>query len=176
MSMKAKKEVIIFIMVSVLLFTLSSLAESKEVSTLVTVEVNPAYDLDIGIDIFNDKISSGENLNVSINLTKTDLIGIFGEISVDLNYEIIKNGKKGEIVGNGSLKTINVTNEKTETVEIPIPLDLKGRHILKIIASNPQSNSDEDSETFVVRKKTMSRLLASSSFQGLVNFLSLFKK
>ena len=176
MSMKVKKEVIIFIMVNVFLFTLLSLAESKEVSTLATVEVKPAYGLDIEIDILNNKISSGKNLNVSINLTKTDLIGILGEISVDLNYEIIKNGKKEGIIQSGFLKTVNITDKKTETVEILIFPDLKGKHILKIIASNPQSHTAEDSETFVVRKKAMSRLLASSSFQGLINFFPFLKK
>ena len=65
-----------------------------------------------------------------------------------------------------------ITNNKIEIVEIPIPPDLKGRHILKIIASNPQSDSDEDSETFVVRKKT--RFLTPFSFKGLINFLHLF--
>ena len=169
--MKVKKEVIIFIMVSILLFTLLPLFESKEVSTLATVEVKPAYGLTIDIEIFDDKISGGENLSVLINLKKTNLISISEEISVDLNYEITKKGKKREIVGNGVLKTVNITNNRTETVEISISSDLKGRHILKIIASNPQSHSDEDSETFLVKKKTLSGFLASFSFKGLINFL-----
>lgn len=161
-----KKEVIIFIVVSSFLFFLLPLAESKEVSTLATVEVKPAYGLNIEIDIFDDKISSGGNLSVSINLTKNNLISISEKISVDLNYEIVKKGKKGKKVGSGVLKAINITDNKTETVEIPISSDLKGRYILKIIASNPQSNSDENSETFVIRGKP-----SLSSI-----FLSLFKK
>ena len=174
MSMKVKKEVIIFIMVNVFLFTLLSLAESKEVSTLATVEVKPAYGLSIDIEILDGKISSGENLNVLINLTKTNLISISEEISVDLNYEIAKNGKKGKIIESGFLKTVNIADKKTEVVEILISSDLKGRHILKIIASNPQSHTAENSETFVVRKKT--KFPTSFSFQGLINLLSLFKK
>ena len=172
--MKVKKEVIIFIMVGVLLFALSSLAESKEVSTLATVEVKPAYGLVIDIEISDDKISSGENLNVLINLTKTNLISISEEISVDLNYEIARKGKKSETIESGFLKTVDIADEEIETVEILISSDLKGRNILKIIASNPQSNSDENSETFVVRKKT--KFPTSFSFQGLINLLSLFKK
>ena len=89
-----KKEVIILIFLYVLLFSNISLIKSKEVSTLATVSVNPIYDLNIEIDIFNNKLSSGENLNVSINLKKTNLTGISEEISVDLNYEIAKKGKK----------------------------------------------------------------------------------
>ena len=166
--MKVKKEVIIFIMISVFLFTLSSLTESKEVSTLATVEVKPAYGLVIDIEILDGKISSGENLNVLINLTKTNLISISEEISVDLNYEIARKGKKSETIENGFLKTVNIANKKTEVVEILISSDLKGRHILKIIASNPQSFPDEDSETFVVRKRD------KPSFSKI--FLSLFKK
>ena len=166
--MKVKKEVIIFIMVSVFLFALLPLAESKEVSTLATVEVKPAYGLFIDIKILDDKIFSGENLSVFINLTKTDLIGILGEISVDLNYEITKKGKKEGIIQSGFLKTINITDKKGEIVEILISLDLKGKYILKIIASNPQSHTAEDSETFVVRKRN------KLSFSKI--FLSLFKK
>ena len=72
------------------------------------------------------------------------------------------------------MKTVNIANNKTETVEILISSDLKGRHILKIIASNPQSFPDEDSETFVVRKKT--KFPTSFSFQRLVNFFPFLKK
>ena len=174
--MKIKKEVIIFIMVSISLFTLLPLAESQEVSTLATVEVNSIYELNVNIEILDDKISSGENLSVLINLTKTNLISIAGEISVDLNYEITKKGKKSKPIKSGLLKTVNITDNRTEVVEILISsdFDLKGRHILKIIASNPQSHSNEDSETFIVRKKTRSGFLASFSFQGLINILYLF--
>ena len=163
-----KKEVIIFIFLSIFLSFNMALIASKEVSTLATVEVKPAYDLLINIDILNDKLKFGENLSVLINLEKIDLANIAGEISVDLNYEITKKGKKTEIVESGFLKTINIINQKNDVVEIIIPPGLKGKHILKIIASNPQSNSDEDSEVFIVRKRD--RLSFSSIF------FSLFKK
>ena len=163
-----KKEVILFIFLYIFLFFNVALVKSQEVSTLATVEVNPAYDLFIDINILNNKLSSGENLSVFISLEKTDLTIISEEISVDLNYEITKKGKKSKIVKSGSLKSTSITDNKTETVEIPISSDLKGRYILKIIASNPQSNSDEDSETFVVRKRN------KPSFSSI--FLSLFKK
>jgi len=172
--MKIKKEVIIFIIVSVLLFTLLPLVESKEISTLATVEVNSIYELNVDIEILKDKIFRGENLSVFIVLEKTDLTDISEEISVDLNYEIIKKGKKSKPIESGFLKTVNITDNRTETVEILISSDLKGRHILKIIASNPQSHSDEDSETFVAKKKTKSKFPASFSFQGLINFVYLF--
>ena len=160
-----KKEVIIFIFLYIFLFFNATLITSKEVSTLATVEVKPAYDLIIDINILNNKLKFGENLSVSIELKKTDLTNMTGEISVDLNYEITKNRKKIEIIESGFVKTINVTNNKTEVVEISISSNLKGRHILKIIASNPQSNPDEDSETFVVRKRGKS--LFSSIFFSL---------
>ena len=163
-----KKEVIIFIFLYIFLFSNIALIKSQEVSTLATVEVKPAYDLDIDIDILNNKLSFGENLSVSINLKKIDLASIAGEISVDLNYEITKKGEKREIVEGGFLKTVDITNESVETVEIPVSSDFKGNYILKIIASNPQSNPDEDSETFIVRKR------GKSSFSRI--FLSLFKK
>jgi len=169
--MKVKKEVIICIMVSILLLPFLPLAESQEVSTLATVKVKPAYGLVIDIEILDGKISSGENLNVLINLTKTNLISISEEISVDLNYEIVRKGKKSETIESGILKTVNIADKKTEVVEILISSDLKGRHILKIIASNPQSNSDENSKTFVVRKKT--KFPTSFSFKGLINLLYL---
>ena len=129
------------------------------------MEVKTAYEISNDIDILNEKLKSRENLNVSIELRKNDLANIAGEISVDLNYEITKKGKKGEIIESGFLKTVNITNQKNEVVEIIIPPGLKGKHVLKIIASNPQSNSDEDSETFSIRKRGKS--LFSSIFFSL---------
>ena len=161
-----KKEVIIFIFLCIFLFSNVSLIKSQEVSTLATVEVNPIYDLNIDIDILNQKISPGKNLSVLIDLKKTDLTSISEEISVDLNYEIIKGRKIIEI---GFIKTISITDEKMEVVEISISPDLKGKYILKITASNPQSHSDEDSETFIIRKKPMLGFLASFPFKGIIN-------
>ena len=163
-----KKEVIIFIFLYIFLFFNVALIESREVSTLATVEVKPAYEISIDINILNDKLKPGENLSVLINLEKIDLANIAGKISVDLNYEITKKGKNGEIIESGFLKTVNITNEKDEVVDVSFSSNLKGRYILKIIASNPQSNSDEDSETFVVRKKS------NLSFSSIL--FSLFKK
>jgi len=142
------------------------------VSTLATVEVKPAYGLVIDIEILKDKVSSEEDLSILINLTKTDLASISEEISVDLNYEITKKGKKGKLIKSGFLETVNINSEKIETVEVLISSDLKGRHILKIIASNPQSHSNEDSGTFVVRKKI--GFLTPFSFKGLINLLYSF--
>ena len=170
--MRIKKGVIIFIFLSVFLFSNILLIQSQEVSTLATVEVKPAYGLFIDIEIFDDKVSRGENLSVFVVLEKTDLIGISKEISVDLNYEITKKGKKGQLIESGFLKTVNIIDEKT--VEVSIPSELKGRYILKIIASNPQSFPDESSETFVVRKKAISGFLAFFLFKGIINLIYLF--
>ena len=169
--MKVKKEVIICIFICIFFLSNAFLIKSQEVSTLATVEVKPAYRLILNIEIFDDKISGGENLNFSIHLIKIDLAGISEEISVDLNYEITKKGKKSTPIKSGFLKTVNINDEKTESFEILVSSDLKGRHILKIIASNPQSHSDEDSETFVARKKI--RFPTSFSFKNLINFLYL---
>ena len=170
--MRIKKEVMIFIFLSVFLFSNILLIQSQEVSTLATVEVRPAYALVINIEILDDKISSGENLNVLISLTKTKLASISEEISVDLNYEITKKGKKGQLIESGFLKTVNIIDEKT--VEVSIPSELKGRYILKIIEVNPQAFPDEDSETFVVRKKAISGFLAFFLFKGIINLIYLF--
>ena len=166
-----KKEVIIFIFLCIFFLSNIFLIKSQEVSTLATVEVKPIYELDINIEILDDKISSGENLSVLIELKKTDLISISEEISVDLNYEITKKGKKIEIIESGFLKTINIIYEETGLCGILISSNLKGKYILKIIASNPQSHSDEDSKTFVARKKI--RFPTSFSFKNLINFLYL---
>jgi len=148
-----KKEVMIFIFLYMLLFTNLSLIKSQEINTIAIVNVNPIYNLSLDIDILNNKLSSGENLSVLINLKKTDLISISEEISVDLNYEIARNGEKRKIIESGFLKTVNITDEKTEVVEILISSDLKGKYILKIIASNPQSHSSEGKDKFTVRKR-----------------------
>ena len=57
-----------------------------------------------------------------------------------------------------------------EVVEISISPDLKGKHVLKITASNPQSHSGEDSESFRIGKKRMLGFLASFPFKGIINF------
>jgi len=163
-----KKEVIVFTFLCIFLFFSVASINSQEISTLATVEVKPAYSLILDINILNNKLKSGENLRVSIDLEKIDLTNMAGEISVGLNYEITKNGKKKEVIESGFVKTINIINMGTEIVEISISSDLKGKHILKIIASNPQSNSDEDGETFSIRKRSR------PSFSNI--FFSLFKK
>ena len=168
-----KKEVILFIFLYIFLFFNVALIKSQEVSTLATVEVNPAYDLVIDINISNNKLSSGETLSVFISLEKIDLTKISEEISVDLKYEITKKGEKSKPIESGFLKTINITDEEEINISI-ISSDLRGKYILKIIASNPQSHSDEDSETFVFRKKTKSLFPTSFPFQGLINLLYLF--
>ena len=163
-----EKIYLVLILIGLSLFINLNLIESKQISTMASVEVNPAYDLDINIEILNDKVVVGENLSVFVELKKTDLTNIAEEISVDLNYEITKNGAKKEIIESGFLKTIDITDEKTEIVEIQVSSDLKGKYILKIIASNPQSFSEEDSETFVVMKKRSSFL---SLLENLINRL-----
>lgn len=162
-----KKRVMIFILISILLFIYLPLIKPQEITTKAVVEVNRIYELDIEIDILNEKVLAGQNLSVFIELEKTDLADISDEILVDLDYEIFKKKKKRKIVESGFLKTINITNEKQEIIEIPISSDLKGKYALKIIASNPQSFSDEDKDKFKVRRKI------KNSFSG---FIILFYK
>jgi len=139
-----------FLLVLIILLISILFVKGIEYNIPVSVTVLPIYNLSINIDILNNKLSSGENLSVFIKLEKDNLINIDEEIAVDLNYEIIK-GKK--VIKSDFLQTINITEYEEEIVEVRVSSDLKGRYILKIIASNPQSYSDEDSETFVVRKR-----------------------
>lgn len=139
-----------FLLVLIILLMLILFVKGLEYNILVSVTVLPIYNLSIDIDILNNKLSSGENLSVFIELEKTDLSSISKEIAVDLNYEIIK-GR--EVINSGFLQTINITENKEEIINIKTPPDLKGSYILKIIASNPQSYSDEDEGRFWVRKK-----------------------
>ena len=80
--MKIKKEVIICIFICIFFLSNIFLIKSQEVSTLATVEVKPAYDLVIDIEIPDDKISSEETLSVFVNLEKTDLTGLSEEIGI----------------------------------------------------------------------------------------------
>ncbi|MBI2452373.1 hypothetical protein HYV50_04845 [Candidatus Pacearchaeota archaeon] len=146
-----KKEAMIFIICSVLVSTILPPAESKQIPTTASVQVNRIYALSLDINILNKKISPGENLSVFMDLNKSDLSNIKNEIEVDLNYEIIR---RGEIIEEGFLKLINITNEKEEILTIPISQDLKGAYSLKIIASNPQSYTSEDKDKFVVKGKS----------------------
>lgn len=139
-----------FLLVLIILLMLTLFVKGLEYNIPVSVTVLRIYNLPIDINILNNKLSSGEDLNVFIELEKTDLADISKEIIVDLNYEIIK-GKK--VIKSDFLQTIKIIEYEEKIVNIKIPPDLRGRYILKIIASNPQSYSGEDSERFVVRKK-----------------------
>ena len=141
-----------FLLTFIILLILISFIEVQalEYNIPVSVTVLPIYNLSINIDILNNKLSPGETLSVFIELEKTDLSSISKEIAVDLNYKIIKRKK---VIKDDFLQTINIIKSKEEIVNIKIPSDLRGRYILKITASNPQSYSDEDSKRFVVRKK-----------------------
>jgi len=157
--MMTKKRAVILVLFGIFLIGNLSLVTSSEVGTLATVTVKPAYDLSIDIDILDGVVLQGEDLSVFIELNKANLGGISEEISVDLNYEIIKGNR---VVESGFLQTVNLLNVGEITVEVPISSDLRGGHILKIIASNPQSNSGEDEDRFRVRR----------SFRGpFLNFL-----
>jgi len=142
-----KKGVITLVLFGIFLFNNLSLVESRRIATTATVTVNPLYNLSIDIDILNEIVHNGENLSILIELEKEDLSNISKEISVDLNYEIIR-GKK--IIESNFLKTVNITDKKEVTVNISISQDLRGAYNLKIIASNPQSNSDDDKDRFRV--------------------------
>ena len=157
-----------FLLIFIILLISILFVNALEYNIPVSITVLPIYNLSIDINILNNKLFPGENLDVIIKLEKTDLTSISKEIAVDLNYKIIK-GKK--VIKTGFLQTINITSYKEEIINIKIPSDLRGRYILKIIASNPQSYSDKDSKMFVVRKKIMPGLPASFSFQNLINFL-----
>ncbi len=139
-----------FLLIFIILLISILFVNALEYSIPVSVTVLPIYNLSINIDILDNKLSSGENLSVFIELEKDNLINIDEEIAVDLNYEITK-GKK--VIKNDFIQTININKYKEEIVNIKIPSDLRGKYILKIIASNPQSYLDEDKERFWVRKK-----------------------
>ena len=141
---------LVLIILSILISFIGTF-KALEYNIPVSVTVLPIYKLSIDIDILTEVTAPEKNLSVFIELEKTDLTKISKEIFIDLNYEIIK-GKK--VIETGFLQTINITEHKEKIVNIKIPLDLKGSYNLKIIASNPQSYSDEDKERFWVRKKS----------------------
>ncbi len=141
---------LIIILFGIFLFV--SLVEAKQIETIVTVTVNPIYNLSVDINILNKFISEGENLSVFVDLQKVNLTSISNEVSVDLNYQVLKDTKKRKIVEAGFVKVINVTDSKQDTVNITVTSDLSGVYILNIIASNPQSFSGDDEDEFHVRK------------------------
>lgn len=142
-----------FLWILIILFYISIFVlfiKAIEYNIPVSVSVLPIYNLSIDIDILTEVTAPEKDLSVFIELEKTDLTDISKEIVVDLNYEIIK-GRK--VINGNFLQTIDITEHKEEIVNIKIPPDLKGSYILKIIASNPQSYSDEDKDKFFIWRK-----------------------
>lgn len=139
-----------FLLVLTILLISILFVEAVEYNIPVSVTVLPIYNLSIDMNILTKVIMPEKDLSVFIELEKTDLTHISKEIIVDLNYEIIK-GRK--VIETGFLQTLHVKDGIEKIVNIEIPPNLKGSYNLKIIASNPQSYSDEDKDKFWVRKK-----------------------
>ena len=140
------KPALIFLLFSLLLLPI--IANGVSYYVPVSVVVNPAYTISLDIEVLNEKLLAGGNLNVSLELEKT---GREGEIVVELDYEIIK-GKK--TVLSGYIGSINVSDYKEETIQIPIPSDIKPKkYTLVITATHPQAYSDSDRDSFQVKKK-----------------------
>ena len=140
------KPALVFLLVSLLLLPI--IADGVSYSVPVSVTVNPAYTLFLGINILNDRVLAGGNLNISLELEKT---GREGEVGVDLDYEIIT-GKK--TLSSGYIGSVNVSDYKEETVQIPIPGDMKpGKYNLIVTAAHPQAYPDSDEDNFWVKKK-----------------------
>jgi len=91
--MMIKKRAVMLVLLGIFLIGNFSFVEASEVGTLATVTVNPAYDLFIDIDILNGPVPQGEDLSVSVELSKANLGDLSEEISVDLNYEIIRGNR-----------------------------------------------------------------------------------
>lgn len=147
--MMIRKRAVILVLFGIFLVGSLSLVEASQAGTLATVTVNAAYDLSIEIEILNDAAPQGEDLSVFVELEKANLGDLSEEITVYLDYEIIKGNK---VIESGFLQEVDVLDEMDVIVEIPVSPDLRGSHVLKIIASNPQSNSGEDEDRFRVRR------------------------
>jgi len=126
-------------------------ALEANVTVRVTVTVLPAYRLFIDLDILNKIVYQGSNLLFTVELKKKDLTNMSNKIPVNLNYEILKGNK---VVKSGFLKTIYPTKCGRETLSISIPKDFStGSYTLRIIATNPQSYTANDTDTFTVKRK-----------------------
>ncbi len=162
--------VLIFLLI-LFFFVETALAEEFFIPAQVTI--SPIYSLSLEIDILNDKILSGDYLNVSVELIKTDLaeIGAGEEITVDLYYEIFRpqKGKFKEnktIIASDFAGTIDIVDKKEEVIQIPIPSDIMpGKYILNIKASHPQATADSDYDKFWVKRK---------GFLGILDYLGIF--
>ena len=150
----------LLIFATVIFLFLAFLVNAQQYSFLATVTVKPIYNLTLDIEIITKEVLIGNNLNVSIKLSKTDLT----EITVDLTYEILKSNKK--VLKSGYAGEIKVNDYNETIIQIPTPIDIKpGRYILNITANHPQAISSSDSDVFWVKRKS----------SGILSFLEYLK-
>lgn len=146
--------IIFLISLATVLFvsTVFAYALEASVSVKVTVTVLPVYNLSIHLNILNSLVSQNDKLLFTVDLKKKDLVpSLSNKIYVDLNYEILKGNK---VVKSGFLKTIYPTKCGREILSIKIPSDFStGSYTLRIIATNPQSYTASDTDTFTVKRK-----------------------
>ena len=151
----------LLIFTTVIFLFLAFLVNAQQYSLLSTVTVKPIYNLTLDIEIITKELLIGNNLNVSIKLSKTDPTK---EIVVDLTYEILKPNKK--VLKSGYAGEIKVNDYNETIIQIPTPIDIKpGRYILNITANHPQAISSSDSDVFWVKRKS----------SGILSFLEYLK-
>ena len=126
-------------------------ALETSVQVQVSVTVLPAYNLSIHLNILNTLVSQGDKLVFVVDLKKKDLTNMSGKIYVNLNYEILRGNT---VVKTGFLKTVYFNKCGRELLSIQIPSNFSaGSYTLKIIATNPQSNTATDTDNFIVKRK-----------------------
>ena len=127
-------------------------ALETSVQVQVSVTVLPAYNLSIHLNILNSLVSQGDKLVFVVDLKKKDLVtSLPSTIPINLSYEILQGSK---VVKSGFLKTVYFKKCGRELLSIQIPSNFSaGSYTLKIIATNPQSNTATDTDNFIVKRK-----------------------
>lgn len=140
------------------------IALAIDFSIIASVTINPIYDLDLEIEIINEKVTGGDDLNVSVILEKNDLINIAGEITIDLNYEIVK--AKKFVIKQGYADSIDITDHAEKIIQISTIGINPGKYTLRMNATHAQAYSSQDEDKFVVKRARKGLLDMILSFLG----------
>lgn len=147
-----------------ILFLSFASAEEFSLNASVTVNPSPIY-LDLEIEILTEKVEQGKNLLFLIELSKEGS----EEVVIDLKYEILRKGNQEVILTQNDF--IELTDYNSKQASILIPSDFKpGKYELRVTATY-FSESDVESDEFLVKKAHFSKRFFQVIF-FLLNFFS----
>lgn len=134
-----------------------AITNSQDLIIPVNITVTKNYKIDVNIDVAQGKIKAGQSISVFTELTKTKKSKkdpeVEGKITVNLLYNVLK----GEEFITTLSTTMDVIDNNTDTILIPIPINAtKGRYIVEVTATHLDKTA-KDKDSFSVTTNLLAR-------------------